>query len=484
MNLRKLIVSLTILAIIAGNIQLAKAQSSEPALTPVFNVPIKEDEVKPAFPSAYMGSIQSLWVSDNALYFLAFYDNVIVKMDLSTKEISKFYEAETGIVFDPSFKYKGFWLIGVNYPPIPSKNEGTHITVPLGAGAIEAVNMTTKETVWSFPTKYPTYPFGMRNDLIYFDVYDEGTYALDLSTRKVRWFYPDFPDNTSSTGKMGFYSHLLVQDTIYATASHVLLAIDSATGKEKFRVNIKEGSLDSLVFKDNILYGTKTGVSENIFNVSYVAFDLSTKNFIWQTYFSSYGFGSLPIITGDSIYVIAMDENGELASYPQRICAFTSSGKFLWRSEYGNFVPKILLNGPYLYAVERVDLDKKQGSRHGFVVINVYDASSGEKVWSYRLSSTDYSGAVQDYWMYINTAYDIALHDNTLILSGFQAIYKEDPGPYAPGTFHIWGFNSDSAESVPEFSRMPLIFSASILALIPLLFSNKVREIGRRNSRC
>jgi outer membrane protein assembly factor BamB len=485
MKLRTFLATLTILVVIAGNIQLVSSQASDPALTPVFKVPIKEDEIKPRSPGAYIGSTQGLWVWDNAVYCIAVYGNVIVKMDISTKKVSIFYEAETNIanpILHGILRSGDLWLIGLDYTPIPGKNEGTHITLPPGAGAIIAVNMTTKRTVWSFPTKYPPIVFGMRNDLIYFRVYDEGIYALNVSTRKVRWLYPELPDKTSSTGKMGFYSLLLDQDTVYATASRVMVAIDSTTGREKFRVNIENGFLDGLVVKDNVLYGTmvESGVGGNTYNVSYIAFNLSTKSFTWQTYLSSYQVGTAPIITGDSIYVVALDDrNSEFEPFPQRICALNaSSGKIRWRTEYNDLEPMMLLSQPYLYAVERVDLDRgQQGSRHSYHVINAYNTSDGEKVWSYRLGSTDYPGAANEYWKYGTAVYDAILYNNTLILSGSEGIYKEDPGLYAPSTFYIWGFKSQSAEPVPEFPNRSLILAASILALIPMLFRSKRRLV-------
>ena len=475
-NIRRLLIGLIILVVIAGNIQLAKAQSSEPELTPVFKVPVNDEEIKPESPGAFFGGAGGLVIFDNAVYFLASYDNVIGKMDLSTRKVSKFYESETSVGIAQFYRLHGnLWLLSLNYAQVPGPQEGTHITVPPGAGAMVIVNMTTKETVWSFPTKYPPGIYGVQGDIVYFAVNDEGIYALNLSTRKVRWLYP-YPENS------GFNEVKLIQDTIYVIIpDSTLVALDTSTGKEKFRFDMGKESVSNLRVVNETLYGEiwKYNKGANNFNVSFFAFNLSSMRFLWETMLYSFVNSDQldPIITSHSIYVTGIkgERNGILTS---RIYALNAStGKVMWSSSEGYFNSKIFLIGSCLYVIEFIS-ENFQRSSHNYFVINVYNTNNGEKVWSYRLGSDAYPEAPEDYWMYGTAVYDAILYDNTLILSGFEGIYEE-ARTYAPVTFCIWGFKSQSAESVPEFSHTPLIFSASILTLIPLLLRKKGREINQ-----
>jgi hypothetical protein len=127
---------------------------------------------------------------------------------------------------------------------------GTHITWPTGSGAVTAVDMTTKEKVWSFPTKTTgVLDLQIRNDILYFCSNFEGIYALNASTGKVIWLHPELPNS-------GFFKLLVTQDTVYASASGTLIGVDLNTGREKLRVDMGRALRDLVYANNMLLYGS------------------------------------------------------------------------------------------------------------------------------------------------------------------------------------------------------------------------------------
>jgi outer membrane protein assembly factor BamB len=307
MRYKSVLVSLAILIVIAGNVQVIRgnsvgsnSQSSE-TLVPPLNVTFRA-KIDESIATAGDSDCGSYTIFNDKIAFNALHtpgggrSHSLFIMDLNTGDIVWSYDAEaTTSSLDGIHSYANLLFVQLDYtgePPV-----GAH-TWPTGGGALMAIDTATRKIVWTFPTKNPgIWRLHARDGVVYFIANYEGIYVLNASTGKVKWLYPELPDPESSSGTKGFTDLVQTQDTIYASASGVLVALDRSTGKERFRFNLGNASVTSameeLVLAGNVLYGNiyEYYNTNKILNYSFMAFDPLTERFLWKTFHSPLPYG-------------------------------------------------------------------------------------------------------------------------------------------------------------------------------------------------
>ncbi len=479
-----LIVAFLVLVAVAGNIQVIGGDSvgsssqSSGTLIPPLNVTfrIKIDE------SIAKGSddLRSFILFDDKLVFNGEYSHSLYVMDLNTGKIVWYYQAPAYIdCLGNGFKrYQNLMIMTQDYTTTPPTGAHTWTT---GSGAVVAIDMNTKKEVWNFPTKHMPFDLHVSNGALYFISNEEGIFALNASTGKMRWLYPELPDESSSTGKKGFNSPMVIaQDTIYVTTSSVLIGLDPKTGREKFRFETPHADLHDLVLANNILYGIFNEPDANQTDYHYfVAFDPSTQRFLWKTFKNPLGVGPRrPIITNDSVYVTWIEEEKKDQfndSYNRVYALNVSTGKVRWRSDWGLFESRdpsgMALDEPYLYVMGRVNVPhmSQYGIEHWvYVTVTALDTRTGEKVWNYTINKGGTTSWANTGLYYGNGS------GRKAIYLGVYENYELNSRLWGQDAV-IYGFSLPSAEPIPELPNTSLILTVSILALIPILFRKRWR---------
>ncbi len=492
MNYRSLLAGLfMVLMIVAGSVQMIRGESGSnlqpstqltPPLTTTFRVRID-------------GDVSSFILFDDKICFDSPEEHSLHLMDLRTGDVVWSYQAETKIsTFQGFQRYENVMLIVLDYTKSPPSG-GTHTTWPSGSGAVTAIDMDTTKELWKFPTKTSSvWDLQTRDGVVYFRSNEEGIYALNASTGKEMWFYPEL------ITKSGFMNILLTDQALYASTygtvigidpntgmeklNGTLVALDPRTGREMFRVDTGR-ALDYMVFANKMLYGDFSESSNQLktitnynyagFNHSFVAFNPSTKRITWKTLLYPFSKGGelRPIVTNDSVYVtgIGMRRMDGEQYNPKRIYALgASSGRIKWSSEFGDFRRDMVQDEPYLYVLDEEYLGDDRNRSFGR--INAYDTRTGEKVWSYAINRDRESSHVE-----AGLFCSDGTGRKTIYLICYEHYDLDSTGPdgAAFGTeFIIYGFGSKtSSEPVPELQDRPLILAISILVLVPLLLRKR-----------
>jgi outer membrane protein assembly factor BamB len=498
MKFKMLIVAFLVL-VVAGNIHVIRgdsvgssSQSSE-TLVPPLNVTFRA-KIDESIATAGDSDCGSYAIFNDKICFNALHtpgggrSHSLFIMDLNTGNIIWSYDAEaTTSSLDGIHSYANLLLVQLDYtgePPV-----GVH-TWPTGGRALMALDTATREIVWKFPTKNPgIWRLQARDGIVYFIANYEGIYALNVSTGKVKWLYPELPDPESSSGAKGFNDLLLTQDTIYASTSGVLVALDRSTGKEKSRFDFGNASvtaaMEELVLARNVLYGNiyEYYDTNKILNYSFIAFDPLTERFLWKTFRSPFPCGgySNPIVTNDSVYVIWSEEEKKDqfgGDYLNRVYALNAStGKVRWHSQYGMFgssypTPPMVLDGPYLYVLGHVNVPYDTNYRY-YATITAFDTRTGEKVWNYTINRERDDSWTQGGLLCSNGTGSRTLY---LIALEFYSFDKPTPeGVVGSSEYVVYGLGPSSTKPVPELPNTSLILTVSILALIPILFRKRWR---------
>jgi len=125
------------------------------------------------------------------------------------------------------------------------------------AGELWALEIKTGKVKWKFKSKGSKYfPKGeflfaavVNKDLVYAGSRDASFYAIDINTGKMRWKVTD--------AKGAWYTHAVaVDDTVYAASSdgHYIQALESATGREKWKFYAEDLIFSTPVVNGDILY--------------------------------------------------------------------------------------------------------------------------------------------------------------------------------------------------------------------------------------
>jgi eukaryotic-like serine/threonine-protein kinase len=225
---------------------------------------------------------------------------------------------------------------------------------------VRALDSHTGEVLWSFGTSsfVQASPL-ILEDLVYIAT-DHALYALDLHSGELQWEIP--------TGNEGAYMGAPAYENriIYTTGGKVLLAVDSTSGEELWRIQHDQPFTALAVANQMIYVGN--------FDGSFYAYDQQTGEEKWK--FEVGGiFWAGPAIEGDTVY----------AGNDDMIYALNvHTGEERWRFQMaGQGVSDLTISDGVLY-VSDSSHEFPRGPRHLYAI----DAQSGEEVWTFEVVAT------------------------------------------------------------------------------------------------
>ena len=225
---------------------------------------------------------------------------------------------------------------------------------------VRALDRHTGEVLWSFNTV----GFVQASPLIVDDhVYiatDRALYALDLPTGQLKW-QAKTGDGNSYMGAPAFEN-----GTIYTTGGNYLLALESTTGKEIWRIRHDE-PFTALAVANQLVYVGN-------FDGSFYAYDQETGTERWK-FEGGDIFWSGPAVEGDILYT-----GNDKFVYALN----AQTGEQLWSFETGGrAVSEPMVSDGVVY-VSDSSHEFPRGARHLYAL----DAGSGEELWTFETAST------------------------------------------------------------------------------------------------
>ncbi|HEY9526729.1 MAG TPA: PQQ-binding-like beta-propeller repeat protein, partial [Anaerolineales bacterium] len=225
---------------------------------------------------------------------------------------------------------------------------------------VRALESHTGEVLWSFGTSsfVQASPL-IVEDLVYIAT-DHALYALDLHSGGLQWETP--------TGNEGSYMGAPAYEdgVIYTTGGKVLLAVNSASGEELWRIQ-KNDAFTALAVANQMIYVGN-------FDGSFYAFDQETGEERWK--FEEEGiFWAGPAIEGKTVYT--GNENIVYALNAQ-------TGKQLWSFEAASkSVSEPTVSDGVVY-VSDSSHEFPRGPRHLYAL----DAATGDELWTFEATAT------------------------------------------------------------------------------------------------
>jgi outer membrane protein assembly factor BamB len=225
---------------------------------------------------------------------------------------------------------------------------------------VRALDRYSGEVLWSFNTV----SFVQASPLIVEErVYvatDRALYALDLLSGELRWEAP--------TGNEGAYMGAPAYENgiIYTTGGKYLLAVDSTSGEELWRIQ-RDEPFTALAVANRMIYVGN-------FDGSFYAYDQQTGEEKWS--FRAGGiFWAGPAVEQDTVY----------AGNDDMVYALnTQTGEERWRFQMaGQGVSDLTISDGVLY-VSDSSHEFPRGPRHLYAL----DAQSGEELWVFEVTST------------------------------------------------------------------------------------------------
>lgn len=223
-----------------------------------------------------------------------------------------------------------------------------------------ALDRLNGEVLWSFDTVSFVQASPLIIDDIIYIATDRAMYALDLPSGELQW--------EAVTGNEDAYMGAPAYDEgiIYTTGGKSLLALDSATGKELWRVEHDEPFTALAVANQMIYVGNFDGF--------FYAFDQETGAQKWN--FQSGGvFSAGPAVEGETVYV-----GNDAMVYALNV----QTGEERWRFQMaGKGVSDLTVRDGVIY-VSDSSHEFPRGPRHLYGL----DAESGEALWTFEVVST------------------------------------------------------------------------------------------------
>ena len=245
---------------------------------------------------------------------------------------------------------------------------------------VRALESHTGEVLWSFSTSsfVQASPL-IVEDLVYIAT-DHALYALELHSGELQWETP--------TGNEGAYMGApAYQDgVIYTTGGKVLLAVDSTSGEELWRIQGNDAFTALAVANQMIYVGN--------FDGSFYAFDQETGEEKWK--FPDDGiFWAGPAVAGDMVYT--GNENIVYALNAQ-------TGEKHWSFEAGSkSVSEPIVSDGVVY-VSDSSHEFPRGPRHLYAL----DAASGSELWRFETVATFLPApALGDDAIYVSTTGEV-----------------------------------------------------------------------------
>lgn len=230
------------------------------------------------------------------------------------------------------------------------------------SGLVQALNRHSGEVLWTFRSRDFVQGAPLIVDDRVFIATDHSVHALDLETGRLVWEVATGNEN-AFMGPAAYENGV-----IYTTGGGLLLALDSESGKEIWRVKKEKQFLGLAVANGFIYVGNWDG--------SFYAFDQSTGEERWKFEADANEFWSAPAVTEDIVYVGSGDQ------YIYALDAHT--GESLWSFKTaGRAVSEPLVSDGVLY-VSDSSHEFPRGPRHLYAL----DALTGEQLWVFETIST------------------------------------------------------------------------------------------------
>jgi outer membrane protein assembly factor BamB len=241
-------------------------------------------------------------------------------------------------------------------------------------GRVVAVNVSSRKLEWEWPdttglrSLIYTTPI-VHGDLVYVGTYSGQVYALTLDRGAERWVYP-------RTGSIGAVvgRPVVVNETIYVASSDgTVYALDATYGDLKWKCELEAGKLwtSPTVMGDTLYVSTLDG---HIYDLS-----LETEGLLGWSFEAEAGFASSPVVYEDDIYVGSFDRY----LYAIEIGSNASMWKFPQQKPAGNwFWASPIVNEGIVYA----------GCLDGRLC--AIEARTGEKLWEFDAGSPIVSSPV------------------------------------------------------------------------------------------
>ena len=251
---------------------------------------------------------------------------------------------------------------------------------------------------------------GQPKEKMMFALTNQTLYRLDMKTHQVLWHF-------NASGGMGYGQ--VVNDTYYITLTNKsltkLCALDVASGKVRWQVDLPGGPLRNLVVSDNSLYFSTIKDSYE----TVIALDSSSGAQKWEYHLGDkIAMNNSMFIGGPSVVLIAASDQvlyGEMMTRKDgkksglRFALNVQNGKPLWqRNEEIAYISGVdkgfVVDGVLVVAKNSDDINVKQGlATQGYVA--GYDVASGKQLWSKPLDGplSMYGTTVVKGVMYVNT---------------------------------------------------------------------------------
>jgi outer membrane protein assembly factor BamB len=225
---------------------------------------------------------------------------------------------------------------------------------------VRALDSHTGEVLWSFGTSSFVQASPLIVDDLVYIATDHALYALDLHSGELKW--------ETRTGDEGAYigPPAYEDGIIYTTGGKYLLAVESASGTDLWRIQGNDAFTALAVANQMIYVGN--------FDGSFYAFDQETGEEKWKFRGGSI-FWAGPAVEGDTVYT--GNENIVYALHAQ-------TGEQLWSFEAGSkSVSEPTLSDGVVY-VSDSSHEFPRGPRHLYAL----DAETGEKLWTFETVAT------------------------------------------------------------------------------------------------
>jgi outer membrane protein assembly factor BamB len=227
-------------------------------------------------------------------------------------------------------------------------------------GVLRALDRHTGEILWSFDTHYSIQASPLIMDDHVYVATDHVLYALDLSTGKLQWQTP--------TGREAAYMGAPAYENgiIYTTGGRSLLAVNSTSGKELWRIEGNDMFTAPAVANGMIYIGN--------FDKYFYAFDQKTGAEKWKVQ-SDGLFWAGPAVEGNTVY----------AGNDDQVYALNAqTGEQLWMFQMaGRSVSEPTISDGVLYVSDSAH-EFPRGPRHLYAL----DAASGEALWTFETVAT------------------------------------------------------------------------------------------------
>jgi eukaryotic-like serine/threonine-protein kinase len=225
---------------------------------------------------------------------------------------------------------------------------------------VRALDRHTGEVLWSFDTASFVQASPLIVDEQVYIATDRVLYALDLASGELKW--------EAATGDEGAYMGAPAYENgiIYTTGGRVLLAVDSANGKELWRIRHEEPYTALAIANQMIYVGNFDGF--------FYAYDQKTGDEKWKFHGGGI-FWAGPAIQGNTVYT-----GNDATVYTLN----AQTGEQLWSFEAGSkAVSEPTVSDGVVY-VSDSSHEFPRGPRHLYAL----DAQTGQELWTFEVVST------------------------------------------------------------------------------------------------